>query len=188
MTSDHGGDFITRNQYIEGTTRMTVRHPTFCPSSASGTGESSHITLHRYATKSKGSWFVVKTHNLNFAATELLFDGIYAASTVPLSNDAIVDGVDEVDEPNSYEVRFARHIEYCAAERHTCASIIGTASTGTAIYRNVLSIGQIPSETTPLCKADIFVYVPNKFDCSSETAQGFERNGRIEWLHCGGRD
>ena len=175
---DRCGDTLTREDYIglydPNTPCVIPRSTRRALSQTINTVNSSTISLHRHSTKKQGSWFVIKTNkHFDFAATELLIEGVDAMSTVPLSNDDALSIRDDVNEPSSYEVRFARHEEYCKnVEKQMCASIIGTASTGTALYHNVLSIGQIPTERTAICKLDIFLYIPNKFDCTLKLLKG----------------
>jgi hypothetical protein len=137
------------------------------------------LTIHRHVTMhGRGSWFQLRSHGSPYAAMEVQLGGVHATTTVALSNDRAP--LNSSDIPKGYEVRFARHEEYCNrastvknVDTVRCANVRGIVSTGVALYHNVLGLGQIPTlERSDVCSYDIFLYVPGVFDCSVDILAG----------------
>lgn len=131
------------------------------------------FTVHRHSTlRNQGSWFQLRSHGASHAAVELLLSGVHAGETVALSND-LAPLTNTTEAPAGYEVRFARHDEYCGSSVHQCASIRGIVSTGVAMYHNVISVGQVPTVgREQACGYDLYLYVPGAFECTVDILAG----------------
>ena len=72
------------------------------------------------------------------------------------------------------DVRFRRHSEYCGRRTDpSCANVQGFVGSGGALFRNVLSVGQVPTTTrTTLCPFDVFVFVPGSTSCDLHIRAG----------------
>ena len=165
-------DDITREAYLAA---YDVDSPCVIPQRRLEETRTSPLAVHRYRTVAgRGSWFLVRSEGTH-AASELLLGGVDAPTTVTLSNERAPYAEDaEEDAPAQFEVRFARHAEYCArADTTECASVRGIVSTGIALYHNVLGLGQVPTEDRrELCAFDVFLFVPNAFECTVDVLAG----------------
>lgn len=101
------------------------------------------------ASNDFGSWYRIAIP-AEWTAVELFLD---ISLTAPLTNKAAVDLDD--DHPEHPEVRFARH-----GSSASCAPIIPTIDSMTAMYRNVLAVGQSPINEQVVCGFDLYLWVP----------------------------
>lgn len=176
-------DTITRDAYIADYDPSTpCVHPTGSRRLLGDDSPAPLLTIHRYTTThGRGSWFQLRSHGTAYAAMEVLLGGVHSTATVSLSNDRAPLNTSET--PNGYEVRFARHEEYCHRDNNglggvdgasgRCANVRGIVSTGVALYHNVLSLGQVPTaERSDVCAYDVFLYVPGTFDCNVDILSG----------------
>jgi hypothetical protein len=158
-------DTITRQEYLGAyDSSAPCAHPRRLQTAADAVVP---FTIHRHATVGmRGTWFQIRSHGAPYAAVELLLQGVRADATVALSN-VNAPLANTTEAPDDYEVRFARHDEYCAGVVSRCASVRGIVSTGVALYHNVLGIGQIPTQDRgQVCAYDVFLFVPGVLDCS----------------------
>jgi hypothetical protein len=133
-------------------------------------------TLTRYATiDGKGSWYKISMRDLLIVAAEFTLNGVFAENPITLSN-LQAPLPNTTDTPDTYEIRFLRQTELCGSapeNERKCASLRGIVSTGVAMLHNVISIGQVPTETRPdLCEYDLLFYVPGSFNCDIRIMSG----------------
>jgi hypothetical protein len=131
------GDFVQTCSYrrlSEGTPALGARVSEF----------SAHDT---------GVWYRIALP-LVALSVDLRLSGVDATRSVPLS----LARVDTAPGGSTYEVRFARHLEYDHLATGACADVRSIVDPVTALYRNTLAVGQslVP---TP-CAFDLYVWVP----------------------------
>lgn len=120
-----------------------------------------------------GSWYHIKMKN-NFIGLEILLDGADSSEIIPRSNKKAPFDREEKDlqpiDPDKYEVRFARHVEYeevnSKIETAECGIITPLVTPDAVMYRSTIGIGQVPTVERPfLCPFDVYLWVPDKHDC-----------------------
>ena len=115
-----------------------------------------------------GTWFHIRLPRLAIAV-QLVLEGSGNEGLLRLSSDsAPLDwnmGSDPID-PNKYELRFARHLEYydtnVGVDDRDCASIGSPLVGGASMYYETISVSQIVDASRQfLCTFDLFLYKPN---------------------------
>lgn len=138
--------------------------------------------IHLHNVMERGSWFHIRLND-TLIAVEILLDGIDSRHEVslknlkaPFSNDA--ESHVPFDD-TALEVRYARHMEYISGGEDMvadCAVIRGMVASA-ALFRSTVGIGQIPTvqegvDGVLLCPFDLFLYVPDVYDCSVDIRVG----------------
>ena len=174
---DRCEDNITRNDFLlaydlERPCLVPTNLPLPVPRSALVESDFLHTSIHLHRRLAGGSWFHI--HNQDtLIAFEFVLAGVDSLNEVPLSNLRAPWREGDLAQPfdaRRVEVRHARHVEYIGrAGLDRCAPIQGLVASS-AMYRETIGVGQVPTivvaDQSYLCGFDVFLYLPDVFDCS----------------------
>jgi hypothetical protein len=155
---------LTRTQYL---TLYDPNDPCARPDATRrrlAASSSFDVAVHRQRVLlTGGAWYALRLRRL-LLSVELHLVGVDDnADYVVLSNLRAPwhEGLDAAPlDPERYEVRFARHLEYAGAAADACATVVPTITGSAAMYYDVLALAQLPTDATAYCAFDVFLYVP----------------------------